>query len=258
MSNFSFAEELLSKKIQLNNFLHMLQAQSSDIICLVGGKEIILYNKSDLHKGMWKKYKEDDEYGFYYINEDNQHITIYSLEADMLLGSIPAPAPVPQQLQSNKPPKIQNLVNNSLQAPIPSMIYQPPAQPIPPQNMYQQNYYPQQNRRSTQQQFQPTPYQQQQFPTTPYQQQQFPTTPYQQQFPPTSQQQFPPSSQQQFPPSSQQQFQATPYPPQQYDAVQAAYYQQNQYIPFYNGTKQDKTSTSTNTKPQKVESKFMA
>jgi len=241
MSNFSFAEELLSKKIPLNNFLHMLQTQSSDIICLVGGKEIILYNKTDLQKGMWKKYKEDDEYGFYYLNENNQHITIYSLEADMLLGSIPAE---PQQSQSNKPSKPQNLLSNSLQAPIPNMMYPQQPQNIPQQNMYQpQNYYQQQMPNSTSRRPQQVsnPYPQQQF-SNPYPQQQV-SNPY-------PQQQF--SN-----PYPQQQQISNPYP-QQYDAVQAAYYQQNQYIPFYNGMKQDKTSTSSNTKPQKVESKFMA
>jgi hypothetical protein len=189
----------INKRIKLETFIHEMQKKTKQILCLLNNNEILILDIDQISNGMWKKYKDDDSDCYHYLDEDNnEHIKIFSEEANTKLGSVPPSVISRVFIQKDKEDlsevtksttftnKFEKFMNHpSIQNPIPYVTYQP--QPTPPPNPYiynnssnsknkkeaqkilnMQKFNQIQSNFTTTSSMQPNSYNQQQYNQTPY------------------------------------------------------------------------------------------
>jgi hypothetical protein len=289
-------------RMKIESFMNQMQKKTKQILCLLNNNEVLILDIDQISYGMWKKWKEDEVDCFYYIDEDkNEHIKIFSSEANNKLGSIPLQVnnktyeKEDQSEVKQSKNKFEEFMNHpSIQNPIPMITYQ--NQPAPQQTnpyIYNGKSRKEQQKINNMQKFNQI---QPNFTTTSTSayasQQNYPLHQnystqqnlYQQQFNPyqNSSNQFYQLQQTQLPnqmfPLNQninnnpltngiphnimnQFHQENVLVAKNSDNMINNYYEQNKYIPFYNGVKQMTNKSKehvTNEKPLKLESKYMA
>jgi hypothetical protein len=130
-------------RMKIETFMNQMQKKTKQILCLLNNNEVLIMDLEQLSHGLWKKWKEDDTDCFHYIDEDkNEHIKIFSEEANKKLGSIPIQTTTSHISEKDEGLEIKQYKNKfeefmnhpSIQTPIPMVNYQ--QQPIPPPNPY--------------------------------------------------------------------------------------------------------------------------